>query len=186
MSVLTVLGEARAAQTLGAAAGLALARAVGGHAALVACWGTPTRAGVLPIPGAVAARGLAARLAAHEMPALARGRLAWLALPPSAAGARDAGRSAAVAGAAGSPAVLVVLAPRAAAIEPLIGSSTDVLVAGDESDLMVELALDGLRERGLRASAIAVPGPAGSLLARAGAGIPGELGRRLDGVLSRP
>jgi hypothetical protein len=90
-----------------------------------------------PAPGGSrAARRLVARLGAHGLPARARGRLAWVALP--VAGGPVAARRAIVAGA---PAVLAVTAPRTTEIDAVLAEQDlMVLVAAEPDGPLARLA----------------------------------------------
>jgi hypothetical protein len=86
--------------------------------------------------GSRAARRLVARLAAHGLPARARGRLAWVALPLTDGPA--AARRAVVAGA---PAVLAITAARTAELdEVLVEQDLVVLVAAAPGGPLARLA----------------------------------------------
>ena len=98
-----VLGSAAEAPPVAALLANALRSAAGAPAAAVAVWAPG--AGTAPVrrPATLGAGRLAARLSARELPAVGRGRLAWLALddhpvaaarrrPPGGRGARGAAR----------------------------------------------------------------------------------------------
>jgi hypothetical protein len=88
----------------------------------------PDATGASPAPGGSrAARRLAARLGAHGLPARARGRLAWVALPPADGPA--AARRAVVAGA---PAVLAITAPRTAELDAVLTEQDLVILVATE------------------------------------------------------
>lgn len=133
------------APALGAALGLALARARGAPAAVVCLWSAspaiaPPRAPALP-----AARRLAAALARRGHDARAAGRLACVRLAADgAAAAAEAQRAGAAAGAA--PVVLALGGPRSAAFDALLELQDLVVVAvaRDADPALAGLALGGL------------------------------------------
>jgi hypothetical protein len=121
--------------------------------------GAPAPAAASPAGATTRGAGrLAARLVAHELPATACGRLAWLRLAPApAAAATEFRRCQALAGA---PIVLAVAGARPAELEPLLAEldlCIAVLPAAIEPALR-ELALATLPAR---ANAIVPPLPAG-------------------------
>jgi hypothetical protein len=105
------------------------------------------------------ARRLAGRLSAHQLPATACGRLAWLPLDHDAAeAARQFRRARSV---AGGPAVLAVAGPRPGALEPVL-AEVDVCVAVLASDIdpaLRELAIARLPTGGRAVVAPLPPGP---------------------------
>ena len=138
-----VLGAPGDVVALAAATALAL-----GPPALVAVWGedrTP--------PAGVATRA-AARLAARVPPAVARGRLAWLALP-AAAEVADALRRASslVTG----PLVTALAGPRSSALEDLIAEHDLAIVAADPETALARAAVARLHARGIGARACRPP-----------------------------
>jgi hypothetical protein len=105
------------------------------------------------------ARRLAARLAAHGLPATACGRLAWLALEPEPAAAAGQFRRCLAVG--GGPVVLAVAGPRPPAFEPLL-AELHLAIAVLPSDIdpaLRELALATLRSRGRAVLPPLPPGP---------------------------
>lgn len=141
-------------------------------AALLVTWpGEPPR----PALGARAAQRLAARLDARGLEAVARGRLAWLALAGPAAGAAAAAVRAEAA--TDAPAVVAVTGPRCAATDALLDERDLVVVAvaRDTDPALAELAVAGLS--GSSAPVVASPpldGAAIRLLALAGRGRLGQ------------
>jgi hypothetical protein len=143
-----VLGAVRDAPPVAAALALTLRAAEGVPAALVAVW----RAGgdAEPASGAAAMRAasrLAARLSRRELPAAARGRLAWLHLPPEPDAAAAALRRAM--SAVDGPVVTALAGARPAALEPLVDDHDLVVVASDPGAPLAAAALAGLGERGV-------------------------------------
>ena len=116
---------------------------------LVAVWraGRPLSAGV----ATRAAARLAGRLAARELPAVARGRLAWLALPddPDAAAACVRRASAVVDG----PLVTALAGARPPALEELVAEHDLAIVAADPATALARTALARLAARGIEARA---------------------------------
>lgn len=155
---------------------LALAAALAGEmrareraaAALLVTWpGEPPR----PAPAYRAAHRLATRLGSRGLEAVARGRLAWLALPgPSVAAAAACVRAEA---ATDGPTVVTVTGPRCDALDALLDECDLVLVAlpPDADPALAELALAGLAN--CLAPVVACPplsGASARLLALAGRG----------------
>jgi hypothetical protein len=139
-----VLGAPGDVVPLAAAAALAL-RTPG----LVAVW----NAGRTP-QAALATRAaarLAARLAARELPVVARGRLAWLALPadPTEAAAAVRRASAVVEG----PVVTALAGARPPALEELVAEHDLAVVAADPKGPLARAALARLKGRGIDARA---------------------------------
>jgi hypothetical protein len=133
------------------AAGVALAlRAPSG---LVALW----RAEHEPARGAAtrAAATLAARLATRDLPAVARGRLAWLALPGEAGAAAVAVRRASAV--VDGPLVTALAGARPPALDELVAEHDVVVVAADPATALARAALAALAVRGLEAIACAPP-----------------------------
>ena len=160
-----VLGSPSDAVPLAAAVALSLRAAARSPTAVVAVWspddasraGPPNGASPAPPQAAspaAATRGaarLAQRLAAHELEAAARGRLAWLALPaePEAAATAVRRASAIVEG----PLVTAVTGPRPAELDDLVAEHDVVVVAGDPESALARAALARLTDRGIAARA---------------------------------
>jgi hypothetical protein len=124
-----------------------------------------------PVPGAVAlwrgartpsaglatraAARLTAQLVAHDLPAIARGRLAWLALPDDPYLVTVAVRcaSALVPG----PFVTALAGPRPPELETLLAEHDIAVVAADPETPLARAALTGLTARGIPAAAIPPP-----------------------------
>jgi hypothetical protein len=98
-----------------------------------------------------AAARLAARLSARDLPAVARGRLAWLALPadPDEAAVAVRRASAVVDG----PLVTALGGARPPALEELVGEHDLAVVAADPDTALARAALAGLAARGVEAVA---------------------------------
>jgi hypothetical protein len=143
-----VLGAAREAAPLAAAVALSL-RA---PAALAAVW-EPGAPDVRPSAATRAAARLAARLAAHGLPAVARGRLAWLALADGAEAAAAAVRraSAIVEG----PLVTALTGARPPVLDDLVAEHDLAVVAADPASPLAHAALAALAGRGVAAEACA-------------------------------
>jgi hypothetical protein len=143
-----VLGAPGDVVPLAAATALAL-----GPPGLVTVWGGDR----VPASGLAtrAAARLAARLAARDLPASARGRLAWLALPADAAAATAAVRraSALVAG----PFVTALAGARPAELEALTAEHDLAIVAADPATPLGRAALARLAARGIDARACRPP-----------------------------
>jgi hypothetical protein len=141
-----VVARSGDAVPLAAAVALALRAAEGAPAAAVAVWG-----------GQVVTRGAAtrstARLAARLGPAVARGRLAWLALPDEASDAADAVRLAAAQ--VPGPLVTALAGPRPPELERLVVEHDFAVVAADPASPLARAALASLSSAGLRAVALA-------------------------------
>jgi hypothetical protein len=142
-----VLGTAQAAVPLAAALALSL-RA--GAPPLVAVWGAGDERARRDAASRGAAR-LAARLSAHELPARARGRLAWLTLPaePQAAAAAVRRASVIVEG----PLVSALAGARPTALDALVAQHDLAIVAADPESPLALAALARLSEAGVAASA---------------------------------
>jgi hypothetical protein len=139
-------------------------------AALICIW-RPSQAPALELePEALAARSpagattlgarrLASRLGAHDLPATACGRLAWLALDPEPAeAARQFRRCMTMAGA---PLVVAVAGPRPEPFEPFL-ADLDFCVAvlpADADPVLRELAIARLPGRGRAVVPPLPPGP---------------------------
>jgi hypothetical protein len=105
------------------------------------------------------AKRLAGRVAAHDLPATACGRLAWLALDPDPA--RAAGQFRRARALAGAPVVLAVAGPRPEPLEPLL-AEFDLCVAVLPADIdpaLRELAIARLPARNHAIVAPLAPGP---------------------------
>jgi soluble lytic murein transglycosylase-like protein len=139
-----VLGAPADVVPLAAATALALR-----PPALVAIWAAERT----PVPGIAtrAAARLSAGLAARGMPAVARGRLAWLCLPPDAVEAAAVVRraSAVVSG----PLVTALAGPRPPALEELVAEHDLAIVAADPEGPLARAALARLAARGVDARA---------------------------------
>jgi hypothetical protein len=158
-----VLGSPADAVPLAAAAALSLRAAAGAPTAVVAAWSPDASRAVSPAAAAhgaarpshgLAARGaarLAARLSAHSLEAVARGRLVWLTLPaePPAAATAVRRASAIVEG----PLVTAVTGPRPAVLDDLLAEHDVVVVAGDPATALARAALARLTDRGIAARA---------------------------------
>jgi hypothetical protein len=143
-----VLGATHEVAAVAAATALGLRGEAG--AAVVALWrGDVSRPGV----ATRAASRLAATLTARELPAVARGRLAWLALPddPDAAARAVRRASALVAG----PFVTGVAGPRPPALELLIAEHDIAVVAAHPETPLARAALTTLADHGITALATA-------------------------------
>ena len=165
-----VLGAAGDAVPLAAA--LALSLRAGG-AALVAVWGGTGEHARRDAASRAAAR-LAARLSVHSLPARARGRLAWLALPAEPAPAAAAVRRASVL--VEGPLVTALTGARPAALDALVAEHDLAVVAADPESPLARAALTRLAEAGIAGSACA---PLGRGLHRALA-LAGLVAPRLD------
>jgi hypothetical protein len=165
-----VLGASEAAVPLAAALALSLRS---GTPALVALWGAVEERMRRDAASRGAAR-LASRLSAHDLPARACGRLAWLALPaepgPAAAAVRRA--SAIVEG----PVVTALAGARPAELEALVAEHDLAIVAADPASPLARAALARLAEAGIPGSACA---PLGRGIPRTLA-LAGLAGPRLD------
>jgi len=163
-----VVGPAGAVAAVAAAAAGALAARSSTRAALVV--GAGERQAGASGPATRPARRLRERLAARDLDARARGRIVWCTVD---AGAEDPTVGALRAAAIGGPVVLAVCGPRVAWVEPLLDEAALVVVAGADSDPLTELAMAGLRARGLDAASVPAPDGLGAVLARLGLGSPG-------------
>ena len=168
-----VLGSAEDAPPVAAMLANALRGAGGAPTAAVAVWapgGAPPRRG----PATLGASRLAARLSARGLPAVGRGRLAWLRLEDHPVAAALATRRAA--GALEVPLVAVVAGPRCDVVEGLLGEQDLVLVvAGDPAGPLARLAVASCAGAAL-AHGHCPPGPARGL---ALAGLTGARGLAL-------
>jgi hypothetical protein len=168
-----VLGTAADATPLAAALALSL-RATAHAPAVVAVWEPGAGDETARAAASRAASRLAARLSAHDLPATARGRLAWLALPPEPAAAVAAVRraSAIVEG----PLVSALTGARPAGLEDLVAEHDLAIVAAAPGSPLARAALAGLADRGVAGTACA---PLGRGLPRRLA-LAGLAGPRLD------
>lgn len=139
-----VLGAAGDVVPLAAAVALALR-----PAGLVAHWQSD-RAPSAGMATRAAAR-LAARLAARDLPAVARGRLAWLALPGGATEAAAAVRRASAL--VDGPLVTALAGARPQPLEDLVAEHDLAVVAADPESALARAALACLAARGIDARA---------------------------------
>jgi hypothetical protein len=150
-----VLGASGDAMPVAAALALTLRAAERSPTALVAVWegdGHHTRgheeSPADPIPRGIATRAasrLAARLALREVPAVARGRLAWLRLPDAPELAAAAlRRTAAVVDA---PVVTALAGPRPAELEPLVDEHDLVVIAAEPGGPLAAAAIAAFGDR---------------------------------------
>ena len=158
-----VLGRSRDVIPLAAAVALTLRAADRCPAALVAVWG-----GALPAggPAVRAAKRLAA--AAADDGASARGRLAWLGLPPEPARAVDALVEAAAV--VDAPLVTALAGARPPTLEALVSGHDLVVVAAAGGTPLAHAVVARLAERGVPAVACA-PLARGAVRALAVAGL---------------
>jgi hypothetical protein len=166
-----VLGASAEAQPVAAMLANALRAAAGASTAAVAVWapgsGAPARGG----PASFAASRLAGRLTARGLPAVGRGRLAWLPLDDHPVAATVAARRAA--GALEVPLVVVLAGPRCEVVEGLLGEQDLVLVVtGDVDGPLARLAVESCTGAAL-AHRPCAPGP---VRLRALAGLAGARG----------
>ena len=160
-----VLGSAGGAVPVGALLANALRSAVGAHAAALAVW-APGVSAARGEPSTPAASRLAARMAARGLPAVARGRLAWMALDEHPVAAVVATRRAA--GALELPFVVVLAGPRCDAVEGVLAEQDLVVIAAaDPEGPLARLAVAGCAGAAL-ACAPPAPGVA-RWVARSGA-----------------
>jgi hypothetical protein len=161
-----VLGPAAEAVPLGALLATALRSCVGTPAAALGVWAPGTRSPVRAGPATLAASQLAARLTARGLPAVARGRLGWMALDAHPVAAAVAARRAA--GALEVPLVVVLAGPRCDVVEGLLAEQDLVVFACAEPEgPLARLAVAGCAGAAL-ACAAPPPGPS-RWLARSGA-----------------
>jgi hypothetical protein len=134
---------------------LAAALALSLHAppAVVASWGVERE--LRPAAATRATARLAARLTTHDLPTAARGRLAWLALPPEPVAAADALRraSALVEG----PLVTAFAGARPPELEALVADHDLAVIAACPDTTIARAALARLADRGIAASACLPP-----------------------------
>jgi hypothetical protein len=149
-----VLGTPSDAAPLAAAVALSLRAAARAPVALVAVWDPPRGdEGARRGASTRAAARLAARLAVHDLAAIARGRLAWLALPADAAAAAAAVRRASAM--VEEPLVTALTGPRPAELDDLVAEHDLAIVAADPESPLARAALTRLAERGIAGSACA-------------------------------
>jgi len=161
-----VLGAAADAVPLGALLANALRSSAGRPTVALGVWAPGTRSTVRAGPATFAASRLAARLSARGLPAVARGRLAWLALDAHPVAATVVARR--TSGALEVPLVLVLAAPRWDVVEGLLSEQDLVVFACAEPDgPLARLAVAGCAGAAL-ACAPPPPGPS-RWLARTGA-----------------
>ena len=163
-----VLGAPLDAAPLAAALALALRTADRAPAALVASWG----AGHAVARGAAtpAAARLAAALARRELPAVAHGRLAWLALPAEPLEAAAAVRRAAAL--VDGPLVTALAGARPHELDDLVAEHDLAIVAADPETPLARAALASLSARGIDARACPPPRRVARALALAGLAAP--------------
>jgi hypothetical protein len=142
-----VLGAAEAAIPLAAALALSM-RA--GAPALVAVWGEADQRARRDAASRGAAR-LAALLSADGLPAHARGRLAWLAVPAEPEAAAAAVRRAS--GIVEGPLVTALAGARPAELDELVAEHDLAIVAADPELPLARAAVGRLAESGVAASA---------------------------------
>jgi hypothetical protein len=143
-----VLGRAADAVPLAAAVALSFRAGERAPAAAVATWGVDD---ARPSAATRAAAQLARRLTAHELPAVARGRLAWLGLPEEPAEAAAAVRRASTF--VDGPLVTALGGARPPELESLVAEHDLAIVAADPETALARAALERLEERGVVASA---------------------------------
>jgi hypothetical protein len=168
-----VLGRPGEVEPVAAALALALRRQLRARAATLVLLG-PAQRNPAPGDGGGPARRLAAHLRRQDLPARARGRLAWVELGPDAvAAARHATR-------VGAPAVLAVTVPRTEAIEAVLAEQDLlVIVTGEPDGPLARVAAGSLAHVPHR---VLSPLPRGPLraLARAGLRSPRPVRELLD------
>jgi hypothetical protein len=160
-----VLGSVGEAVPVGALLANALRSAVGVSSAALAVW-APGSATVRGGPATPAASRLGARLAVRGLPAVSRGRLAWMVLDAHPVAAAVATRRAA--GALEVPFVVVLAGPRCDVVESVLAEQDLVVVATAEPDgPLARLAVAGCT---VAAFACAPPAPGvARWIARSGA-----------------
>jgi hypothetical protein len=144
-----VLGSSPDASSLAAALALAFRAADRAPAAVVASWGAIRD----PRPSAAtrAAARLADRLARHGLPAVPRGRLAWVALPEEPAEAAGAVRHASML--VDGPLVTALGGARPPELEALVAEHDLAVVAAEPDSALGRAAVARLAARGVTASA---------------------------------
>jgi hypothetical protein len=149
-----VLGAVKDARPLAAAVALSLRAAIRAPAALVAVWDPESEESRVRHDAATrAASRLAARLTAHDLPATARGRLAWLELPADPAPATVAVRRASAI--VDGPLVTALTGARPAEHDGLVAEHDLAIVAADPDSPLARAALAALAGRGIAAKACA-------------------------------
>jgi len=148
-----VLGAPPDAAPLAAALALALRATDGAPAALVASWGAGHA--VARGPATPAAARLAAALARRELPAVARGRLAWLALPGEPLEAAAVVRRAAAL--VDGPLVTALAGARPPELDDLVAEHDLAVVAAEPETPLARAALASLSARGVDARACRPP-----------------------------
>jgi hypothetical protein len=143
-----VLGSAVEIVPLAAAVALSFRAGEHAPAAVVATWGHDA---LRASAASRAAAQFARRLSAHELPAVARGRLAWLTLPGDAAAAAEALRRASAL--VDGPLVTALGGARPPELESLVAEHDLAIVAADPETPLARAALARLAERGVAASA---------------------------------
>lgn len=143
-----VLGRAADAVPLAAAVALSFRAGERAPAAAVATWGDDD---ARPSAATRAAAQMARRLTAHKLPAVARGRLAWLGLPEEPAEAAAAVRHASTF--VDGPLITALGGARPPELESLVAEHDLAIVAADPETALARAALERLEERGVVASA---------------------------------
>jgi hypothetical protein len=136
-----VLGASRDAVPVAAALAGGLREQERAAGAVLVSWPAPEPP--RPALGTPGASRLVANLRSRSLPAVARGRLAWLALGPD-----DLRLAQRALGAVDVPAVVAVTGPRTAAVDELLAGQDQIVlvVPADADSRLVELARDGLAE----------------------------------------
>jgi hypothetical protein len=144
LSRLAVLGSPAHVPALAAAVALAARARAHVPAALIALWRAPGDEGSPPGPAAPALPGavaLAARLSRRDLPVVARGRLAWLLLPPEGEVAVPMLRRAEAA-AGDLPAVLALARARDATADRLLAERELLVVAAAPGSALASAAAE--------------------------------------------
>jgi hypothetical protein len=144
-----VLGSPAEAAPLAAALALSFRATDRAPAAVVASWGGEGE--LRPVAASRAAARLAARLTAHVVPAVPRGRLAWLALPAEPAEAAEAVRRASAL--VDGPLVTALGGARPPELEGLVAEHDLAIVAAEPESALARAALARLAAGGVAASA---------------------------------
>ena len=153
-----VLGASAEALPVAAMLANALRAAMEVSTAAVAVWAPASGALARGGPASFAASRLAGRLTARGLPAVGRGRLAWLPLDDHPVAAAVAARRAA--GALEVPLVVALGGPRCEVVEGLLGEQDLVLVVtGDPAGPLARLAVSSCAGAAL-AHCSCPPGPA--------------------------
>jgi len=141
-----VLGTPQDAPPLAAAVALTLRAADRAPAALVAVW-RPGSGGEPAVRRAAtpSASRLATRLRRRQLPAVARGRLAWIDLSADPASAETTLRRAAAT--VDGPVVTALAGPRPPRLEPLIDEHDLVVIAADPATTLARAALITFADR---------------------------------------